>query len=136
MFLAKIKYYIDRFSNNELTKNILAKMTKLNCIISPPAMASLTSHWPGVSQVLLLSLLILLSLPAPSTARTSYSRCLRSCVHCKEMYGQYFLGHLCAQTCISKHGNFRAVCTDITSIKPFLDLASIMDYDYDDEVEM
>ena len=99
-------------------------------------MASLTSHWLGVSQVLILSLLILLCLPAPTTSRTSYSRCLRTCVHCKEMYGQYFLGHLCAQTCISKHGNFRAVCTDIHSIKPFLDVASIMDYDYDDEVEM
>merc|ERR1712088_986479 len=90
------------------------------------AMASLTSHWLGVSQVLLLSLLILLCVPASTSSRTSYSRCLRSCVHCKEMYGHYFLGHLCAQTCISKHGNFKAV----------LDVASIMDYDYDDEVEM
>ena len=115
----------------------MTQFTSNNLYYLPPlAMASLTSHWLGVSQALLLSLLILLSLPASTTSRTSYSRCLRSCVHCKEMYGQYFLGHLCAQTCISKHGNFRAVCTDIHSIKPFLDVASIMDYDYDDDVEM
>ena len=98
-------------------------------------MASLTSHWLRVSRMFLISLTVLAWLTPTTSSRSTYSRCLRTCVHCKEMYGQFFLGHLCAQTCISKRGNFKAVCTDITSIKPFLDLASLMDYDYDD-VEM
>merc|ERR1712146_208178 len=92
-------------------------------------MASPISHWLRGWKVMLSFLILLSCLVNSTSSRTSYSRCLRTCVHCKQMYGKFFLGHLCAQTCISKHGNFKAVCTDIHSIKPFLDMASLMDYD-------
>ena len=61
------------------------------------------------------------------------SCCLRSCVRCKQMFGQYFLGHLCTDTCLTKQTNFKVVCTDIKSVRPFLDISSLMDYDYYDE---
>ena len=47
------------------------------------------------------------------------------------MFGQFFLGHLCAEACTARDGNFRAVCTDIHSIRPFLDLERLIHYDYD-----
>ena len=104
----------------------------MNLHIFHSEMASTNFHWLRDWRVFLISLVILASFTTPTNSRSSYSRCLRTCVHCKEMYGKFFLGHLCAQACINKRGKFKAICTDITSIKPFLDLVSLMDYDYDD----
>ena len=94
-------------------------------------MASTNFHWLRDWRVFLISLVILASFTTPTNSRSSYSRCLRTCVHCKEMYGKFFLGHLCAEACTARHGNFRAVCTDIHSIRPFLDLERLIHYDYD-----
>merc|ERR1712013_220801 len=74
--------------------------------------------------------ILLISLVSPSLSRSPYSSCFRSCHHCKEMYGRNFSGHRCAKTCISREGNFQAVCTDLHSIKNFLDLVSLVDYDW------
>ena len=96
-------------------------------------MASFLFHWPSFSKFALL-LFLLMVFVTPSSSRSSYSNCLRSCVHCKEMYGKYFLGHLCAQKCIKKRGQFKAVCTDLHSIRTFLDLGSLLDYDEKENV--
>ena len=89
-------------------------------------------HWPSSSSLasLLLITVLLLSFVSTSLCRSPYSSCLRSCHHCKEMYGRNFSGHRCARTCIKRKGNFKAVCTDLHSIKNFLDLASLVDYDW------
>ena len=89
-------------------------------------------HWPSnfsLASFLLISIL-LLSFVSSSLCRSPYSSCLRSCHHCKEMYGHNFSGHRCAKKCIRRKGNFKAVCTDLQSIRPFLDLASLVDYDW------
>ena len=89
-------------------------------------------HWPSnfsLASLLLISIL-LLSFISSSLCRSPHSSCLRSCHHCKEMYGHNFSGHRCAKTCIRRKGNFKAVCTDLHSIRPFLDLASLVDYDW------
>ena len=91
-----------------------------------------TLHWPSIPSLasLLLITILLLSLVSSSLCRSPYSSCLRSCHHCKEMYGHNFSGHLCAKTCLRRKGNFKAVCTDLHSIKSFFDLASLVDYDW------
>jgi len=49
------------------------------------------------------------------------------------MYGEYFLGHLCAEKCLSKRGKFKAVCNSLHSIKPFLNLGMLDDDEDDSE---
>merc|ERR1711874_547043 len=76
-------------------------------------------HWPSsicMASLLLISTL-LLSFVSPSLCRSQYSSCFRSC-------------HRCAKACIRRKGEFKAVCTDLHSIKNFLDLASLVDYDW------
>ena len=85
---------------------------------------------PCLMVALLTSLLIV---PEVQPSPAASSRCLRSCVRCKEMFGQFFLGHVCARTCLQTHQHFKVVCTDIDSVKPFLDINSLMDYEYYDE---
>merc|ERR1712106_562452 len=91
-------------------------------------------HWPSSSSLasLLFISILLLSFVSPSLCRSQYSSCFRSCHHCKEMYGHNFSGHRCAKKCIREKGNFKAICTDLHSIKNFLDLASLVDYDWAD----
>ena len=92
-------------------------------------------HWPSSfsSASLLLISILLLSFISSSLCRSQYSSCFRSCHHCKEMYGHNFSGRRCAKKCIRKNGDFKAVCTDINSIAHFLDLASLVDYDWADD---
>merc|ERR1712117_7368 len=105
--------------------------TLLLTLPSNPEMARLF-HWPSSSSLasLLLITILLLSFVSTSLCRSQYSSCFRSCHHCKEMYGRNFSGHRCAKTCIKRKGNFKAVCTDLHSIKNFLDLANLVDYDW------
>ena len=91
-------------------------------------------HWPcsiSLSRLLLISVILVIWIES-SASKSPYSSCLRSCHHCKEMYGHSFSGHRCAKTCIRRKGNFKAVCTDLHSIRPFLDLTSLVDYDWAD----
>ena len=92
-------------------------------------MASLFS--PSTSVVVTCLVMVTLLVSPTSSRPGRRSRCLRSCVRCKEMFGQFFLGHLCAEACTARHGNFRAVCTDIHSIRPFLDLERLIHYDFE-----
>ena len=91
------------------------------------------AHWPSLTTkpLLLLLAVLLLLLPPPSQS-SPVSSCLRSCHHCKQMYGHHFSGHLCARSCLSRRGQARPICTSLPSIKSFLDLSSIADYDWAD----
>merc|ERR1711936_903187 len=77
----------------------------LNLHIFHSEMASTIFHWLQDWRVFLISLVILASFTTPTNSRSSYSRCLRTCVHCKEMYGKFFLGHLCARPASTSEGN-------------------------------
>merc|ERR1712117_1000154 len=81
--------------------------TLLLTLPSHPEMARLF-HWPSSSSLasLLLITILLLSFVSTSLCRSQYSSCFRSCHNCK------------------------AVCTDLHSIKNFLDLANLVDYDW------
>ena len=52
------------------------------------------------------------------------------------MYGSYFRGHLCAQACLKQRGQFRAVCSSLSSVRPFLDIGRLLDYDEQDSMEI
>merc|ERR1712098_737280 len=82
-------------------------------------------HWPSLSltsRLFFLTVFLLFSSMPTSCSPTS--SCLRSCHHCKQMYGHHFSGHLCARSCLRHKGGSRPVCTDLGSIQSFLDLSS------------
>merc|ERR1712241_47173 len=90
-------------------------------------------HWP---RLVVIACLMVMMVPGSRSRKVSYSRCLGSCVHCKEMYGSYFRGHLCAQACLKQRGQFRAVCSSLSSVRPFLDIGRLLDYDEQDSMEI
>ncbi|XP_024086218.1 eclosion hormone [Cimex lectularius] len=46
--------------------------------------------------------------------------CIRNCAQCKKMFGAYFEGQLCADTCLKFKGKLIPDCEDVSSIGPFL----------------
>ncbi|XP_038106332.1 eclosion hormone [Culex quinquefasciatus] len=46
--------------------------------------------------------------------------CINNCAQCKKMYGAYFEGQLCADSCLRFRGKIVPDCEDIGSIAPFL----------------
>ena len=46
--------------------------------------------------------------------------CLKNCHICKGFYGDNFMGHLCAQTCVKLDGQIMPNCNELISIAPFL----------------
>ncbi|XP_058065546.1 eclosion hormone-like [Anopheles bellator] len=46
--------------------------------------------------------------------------CVKNCAQCKKVYGAYFEGQRCAESCIKDRGRPVPDCEDIASIAPFL----------------
>ncbi|XP_006557391.2 eclosion hormone [Apis mellifera] len=46
--------------------------------------------------------------------------CIRNCAQCKKMFGPYFLGQKCADSCFKNKGKLIPDCEDEDSIQPFL----------------
>ncbi|KAH8388503.1 hypothetical protein KR093_008023 [Drosophila rubida] len=46
--------------------------------------------------------------------------CLNNCAQCKKMFGDYFQGQTCAESCLKFKGKAIPDCEDIGSIAPFL----------------
>lgn len=53
--------------------------------------------------------------------------CIRNCAQCKKMFGPYFLGQKCADSCVKYKGKLIPDCEDEGSIQPFL---QALDSDY------
>ena len=47
--------------------------------------------------------------------------CLQDCQVCQVMYGEHFIGHCCAKTCLKTFGAIKPDCNDLKSIAPCLD---------------
>ncbi|KAJ8919028.1 hypothetical protein NQ315_016933 [Exocentrus adspersus] len=69
----------------------------------------------GVAAFLLLASLVLLVEANPVGV------CIRNCAQCKKMFGPYFEGQLCADTCVKFKGKIIPDCEDIASIAPFFE---------------
>ena len=83
------------------------------------------------------TMVLITFLPLPSLSHSTFpsAACLRSCSTCKQMYGGNFRGHLCATGCLESRGSsWRPVCTDLPSIRSFLDLSSLTNFRWSDEV--
>ncbi|XP_052873497.1 eclosion hormone-like [Anopheles cruzii] len=46
--------------------------------------------------------------------------CVKNCAQCKKLYGAYFEGQRCAESCIKDRGSNVPDCEDLASIAPFL----------------
>ncbi|XP_067632116.1 eclosion hormone [Eurosta solidaginis] len=46
--------------------------------------------------------------------------CLNNCAQCKEMFGDFFQGQTCAESCLKFKGKSIPDCEDVGSITPFL----------------
>ncbi|XP_046675158.1 eclosion hormone-like [Homalodisca vitripennis] len=66
--------------------------------------------------VLLLTALVLTVCADPANIGT----CIRNCAQCKKMFGSYFEGQLCADSCLKFKGKLIPDCEDVASIAPFL----------------
>merc|ERR1711971_845893 len=100
-----------------------------------PTLSSISIS-PTMTRTAIITLVLATFLPLPSLSSISASPtavCLRSCHHCKQMYGHHFSGHLCARSCLEHRGSSRPVCTALPSIKRFLDLSSLADYRWSDD---
>ena len=49
--------------------------------------------------------------------------CLQECQVCQVMYGEHFIGHCCAKTCLKTFGAIKPDCNDLKSIAPCLDVS-------------
>lgn len=55
--------------------------------------------------------------------------CIRNCAQCKKMYGPYFQGQLCADSCLKFKGKMIPDCEDVASIAPYIGkLGNYYDY--------
>ncbi|KAI5755448.1 hypothetical protein M8J77_016924 [Diaphorina citri] len=46
--------------------------------------------------------------------------CLSNCVQCKEMFGMYFHGRACAESCIKSRGLISPDCNNPNTLRGFL----------------
>ncbi|KAJ8724328.1 hypothetical protein PYW08_015802 [Mythimna loreyi] len=46
--------------------------------------------------------------------------CIENCAQCKKMFGKWFDGPLCAESCFIQKGKWYPECEDINSIGPFI----------------
>ncbi|XP_043268993.1 eclosion hormone [Venturia canescens] len=65
------------------------------------------------------ALLLATVLTTPATA-TRVGTCLRNCAQCTKMFGRYFDGQLCADTCVKYKGKMIPDCEDENSITDFI----------------
>ncbi|XP_043249018.1 eclosion hormone [Colletes gigas] len=79
----------------------------------------------------LLALLVVSAMIFVLAAGTPFDRaigvCIRNCAQCKKMFGSYFLGQKCADSCVKYKGKLIPDCEDEVSIQPFL---QALDNDY------
>ncbi|KAK7864952.1 hypothetical protein R5R35_004936 [Gryllus longicercus] len=84
-------------------------------------MAPLLSR-SGLALAALLLLLAGLGAPgahADPAAAAAVGLCVRNCAQCKKMFGPYFEGQLCADSCVKFKGKLVPDCEDFASIAPF-----------------
>ncbi|KAK9505851.1 hypothetical protein O3M35_009823 [Rhynocoris fuscipes] len=65
-------------------------------------------------------MILLVALLTSEITSSQIGICIRNCAQCKKMFGVYFEGQLCADTCLKYKGKLIPDCEDITSIGPFL----------------
>ncbi|XP_060524482.1 eclosion hormone [Cylas formicarius] len=70
--------------------------------------------------ILLVSVVLMVSVAALAANANDVGVCIRNCAQCKKMFGAYFEGQLCADTCVKFKGKIIPDCEDIASIAPFL----------------
>ncbi|XP_024214295.1 eclosion hormone [Halyomorpha halys] len=68
----------------------------------------------------LLAVMLLSCLCAELVPANQVGVCIRNCAQCKKMFGAYFEGQLCADTCLKFKGKLIPDCEDVASIGPFL----------------
>uniref|UniRef100_T1JCY5 Eclosion hormone n=1 Tax=Strigamia maritima TaxID=126957 RepID=T1JCY5_STRMM len=66
------------------------------------------------------TVVILLLLHLDRASSRSINLCIQNCAQCKKMFGPYFEGQLCAETCIELRAKMTPDCADANSISPFL----------------
>ena len=77
--------------------------------------------------------LTLLYLTSQVTQASPRNLCLRNCRICQSMYGAKFDAHGCAHHCIRLRGQLPPQCTDLSSIKDFVDPDFFQDLNQSDE---
>lgn len=70
--------------------------------------------------IILVTLLLLVVIGATKSTK-KIRHCLKNCHKCKRHYGDLFVSHLCARTCIKHEGRIRVNCKNLRSITPYLD---------------
>ncbi|BES91934.1 eclosion hormone [Nesidiocoris tenuis] len=68
----------------------------------------------------LIAFLVISAVIPERAAANTVGVCIRNCAQCKKMFGAYFQGELCADTCLKFKGKLIPDCEDVTSIGPFL----------------
>ncbi|XP_053627890.1 eclosion hormone [Cherax quadricarinatus] len=71
-------------------------------------------------RVVVLSVMFLMALVTLSQAASITSMCIRNCGQCKEMYGDYFHGQACAESCIMTQGVSIPDCNNPATFNRFL----------------
>ncbi|XP_076672886.1 eclosion hormone [Andrena cerasifolii] len=77
--------------------------------------------------ILVASVTILVLAAGGSVFDRAIGVCIRNCAQCKKMFGPYFLGQKCADSCVKYKGKLIPDCEDEVSIQPFL---QALDSDY------
>ncbi|XP_046738889.1 eclosion hormone [Diprion similis] len=70
--------------------------------------------------ILLLVVLAAFAIAASTGSSNRIGVCIRNCAQCKKMFGAYFEGQLCADTCVKFKGKLIPDCEDASSIAPFI----------------
>ncbi|XP_063593827.1 eclosion hormone-like [Penaeus indicus] len=71
-------------------------------------------------RVVVASVVCLVLLAAVCDGASITSMCIRNCGQCKEMYGDYFHGQACAESCIMTQGMSIPDCNNPSTFNRFL----------------
>ncbi|XP_018017890.1 eclosion hormone [Hyalella azteca] len=75
----------------------------------------------NVRVVVVLTVMLMLAVQATSAqGRSMTGLCIRNCGYCKEMYGDYFHGGDCAETCILTKGSSIPDCNRPSTFHRFI----------------
>ncbi|XP_011300811.1 eclosion hormone [Fopius arisanus] len=70
---------------------------------------------------LLIVAIVVVHLTAPAGAtKDRVGTCIRNCAQCKRMFGEYFEGQRCAESCLKFKGKSIPDCEDINTIEQFI----------------
>ncbi|ODM91054.1 Eclosion hormone [Orchesella cincta] len=106
---------VDLFKTVAFIKDLIWELQK-----NQPNKMNLYRCKSPVVALILAIIILMLSTLSTSSVKARMKICLKNCGQCKRIYGDYFEGRRCADSCVIQKGRFIPDCHDDYSISDFI----------------